>query len=112
MLYQWSIEKTNLFTNKIGVKAYQQKEIVFEQGDEGNELYIVKSGTLFLEVVIEMIDCNIYPCANKVWEKQVTVRKYVYRARELSAGDFFGHEELVPPEDLNAGSTIYKFRHC
>ena len=85
---------------------------MFAQGSEANELFIVKTGKLLLEVVIEVIDCNIYPTGKNLWEKLITMKKYVYRVRELNPGDFFGHEELVIPFDNPEGSMIYKYRHC
>ena len=87
------------FNKEIGIKTYQASECVYAQGDKGNEMFIVRSGTLFMEVIIEVEQYQKHPIGRKKWELTTTVRKFIYRVRTLEAGDIFGHEELIPPKE-------------
>ena len=75
-------------------------------------MFIVHSGTLHMEVLIEVELYQKHPIGCKKWELTTTVWKFIYRVRTLEEGDIFGHEELIPPENNHYTQTSYTLRHC
>jgi CRP-like cAMP-binding protein len=52
-------------------------------------------GKLLLETCIEIDSYTKFPCGAKEWEIKKKTKKIIYKLREISAGDYFGHEEII-----------------
>lgn len=57
--------------------------------------YILKSGRLIIETIIEVEDYHKFPIGNQSWEILKTVKRIQYRLKEIKAGTIFGYEELL-----------------
>ena len=68
--------------------------MIYKAGDVANVFYIVRSGTLYMESVIEIENSVRYPIGPRKWEYKKITRKLSYRVKEFKVGDMFGHEEI------------------
>ena len=91
----WSYIKLLDLNNHLNEQKYQPQDLIFEIGTDPEVFYILRSGKLILETIIDIEDYHKYPVANKEWEILKTKRRLQYRMRELKAGEIFGHEELL-----------------
>jgi CRP-like cAMP-binding protein len=57
--------------------------------------YVVVEGKLVMETCIEIDTYHKFPCGAKEWELKKKTRKIIYKLREITAGDYFGHEEMI-----------------
>lgn len=80
---------------KFNEVKYQPDDIIFNIGSESEVFYVLKSGRMIIETIIEVEDYHKYPVGNKSWEIMKTVRRLQYRIREAKAGTLFGYEEML-----------------
>lgn len=102
---EWSYIKLLDLNNFLNEQKYQPGDIIYEIGSEPEVFYILRSGKLILETIIDIEDFHKYPVVrsyfvkfvqgNKEWEILKTTKRLLYRMRELREGEIFGHEELL-----------------
>jgi len=56
---------------------------------------VVVEGKLVLETCIEIDTYHKFPSSAKEWKVTKKTKKYFYKLREVRAGDYFGHEEII-----------------
>lgn len=76
-------------------KTLMINEMVYEIGTEASAFYVVVEGKIVLETCIEIDTYNKFPCSAKEWQVIKKTKKYIYKLREVKAGDYFGHEEII-----------------
>ena len=86
-----NIEKIN---KDFEILEWKPGEIVYSAKDQSNVFYIVKSGFLYMESVVDIEDKYRIPTGPKEWEIKKTTRTVSYRVKEFKQGDMFGHEEI------------------
>ncbi|CDW88204.1 UNKNOWN [Stylonychia lemnae] len=106
IIYDWSYIKLLDLNNFLNEQKYQPNEIIYEIGSDPEVFYIIRSGKVILETIIEIEDFHKYPIvinililmnqqANKEWEILKTKKRLLYRMKELKNGEIFGHDELL-----------------
>ena len=55
-------------------KDIKEGEILYKSEDETDMFYIVLSGVLFMETIIEICNSNRYPVGYKKWETKTTTK--------------------------------------
>jgi hypothetical protein len=58
---EWSYIKLLDLNNNLNEQKYQPEDLIYEIGAEPEVFYILKSGRLILETIIEVDDFNKYP---------------------------------------------------
>lgn len=91
---KWATIKLKHFLLTVGTRIYMPGQTVYKVGDHAGCVYIVKSGTLSEECVIELYPSNRYPKGSHSWTRQYKKRKVIYKAKELNSKDVFGHHEM------------------
>ena len=91
----WSFITLVEVNEKLNEMKYQAEDIVFNIGTDAEVFYILKSGRMMIETIIEIEDYHKYPIGNQSWEILKTCRRLQYRLREIKGGTLFGYEELM-----------------
>ena len=79
----------------MGDVQYFKNDIVYKMDETASVFYVVVEGKLQLETCIEIDTYNKFPSSAKGWKVIRKTRKYIYKLREVKAGDYFGHEEII-----------------
>lgn len=65
--FTWTNERVEKLIKAIGELQFKPREAVWQQGDSSDTIYIVKSGVLFMESIIEKDDVNYFPIESHKW---------------------------------------------
>ena len=79
----------------MGDVQYLKNDIVYGMDETSGVFYVVVEGKLVLETCIEIDTYNKFPSSAKEWKVTKKTKKYIYKLREVRAGDYFGHEEII-----------------
>lgn len=91
----WSFIHLIELNQKFNEVKYQPDDIIFNIGQESEVFYILKSGRLIIETILEVEDYHKFPIGNQSWEILKTVKRIQYRLKEIKAGTIFGYEEML-----------------
>jgi CRP-like cAMP-binding protein len=80
---------------KLSETKYQADDIVFNIGADAEVFYILKTGRMIIETIVEIEEYHKYPIGNQSWEILKTCRRLQYRLREIKSGTLFGYEEML-----------------
>ena len=92
---EWGFINLIELNQRFNEVKYQPDDIIFNIGQESEVFYILKSGRLIIETIIEIEEYNKFPVGNKSWEIMKTVKRLQYRLKEIKAGTMFGYEEML-----------------
>ena len=68
---------------------------IYDIGQDALTFYVVRSGKLIMETLIEMDSYFRYPIDLQRWEIRKTTRQIRYKLQDLPKGSVFGHEEII-----------------
>lgn len=96
----WSRDKVHLFTTIATSKIYNKgqgkyKAVIYEQGQESNALYIVRSGKVKLQAYVTVNMGNRWPTGKKMWENVKLNKTITIDVRVTGPGETFGGHEIV-----------------
>ena len=91
---KWSGPNIEKINRDFEILECKPNEVVYSAKEEANVFYIVKSGYLYMESVVDLEDSYRIPVGTKSWEIRKTTRTISYRVKEFVPGDMFGHEEI------------------
>jgi len=91
---EWSYVKLLELNSHLNEVNYLPDDVVYDIGQDPDVFYILRSGRLTCETVIEVEDYKKYPTVRittknqgaKEWEILVTKRKILYKMKELKPG--------------------------
>jgi len=89
---KWSPIRLESFTDYLVTSNYKDGQMVYEEGSESLNLYIVQQGSILIQKKIFITKANKWPTGLKKWETQKVNRAYLYNVATLKAGDVFGVE--------------------
>lgn len=75
----WSHEKISLFNTEVGQRSLVPGEVLFEIDSPAEVLFIVKSGVVTVEVIVEISEENKYPTGDYEWEVCTKRRQIQYQ---------------------------------
>lgn len=93
-LSELSFNRVLEFNNILHEQRFYPGDIVYDQDTETNCFYIVKRGRATIRTIVDIESENKFPSNNK-WKVIKTMKKCMYKVRDLMPGEIFGHEELV-----------------
>ena len=70
----WKLEDLDDVNKEMETKDIKEGEVLYKIDDETDMFYIVLSGVLFMETVIEICNSNRYPVGIKKWETKTTTK--------------------------------------
>lgn len=70
----WKLEDLDDLNKDMETKDIKEEEVLYKIDDETDMFYIVLSGVLFMETVIEICNSNRYPVGTKKWETKTTTK--------------------------------------
>ena len=83
------------FNDILDALLLNHDEWVFRRGDNSHSFYIIKSGYVKINVIIQIRTINRMPVDRSKWEVTETTKIIDYTWAILRQGDYFGHEELI-----------------
>jgi hypothetical protein len=72
----WSIEKIKHFNSAVSEVQLEEKQLLYTIGSQSNCFYIVKSGRIAVEAVLEIDFTNKHPNSDTSWEINTKKRQY------------------------------------
>ena len=97
---------SNLSHNKIlnlinssASPIFTQGEVIYEYGDKSHSLYVVKSGSVEIQIYSDIEKSNKWPVASHMWNIRKVKSRYVFPLKVVKEGDFFGEYELINKKD-------------
>ena len=66
--FTWTHERVSKLIDVIGELQYKPRDCLWKQGDQAEQVYILKNGVLFIESILKKVDFNFYPISTKEWE--------------------------------------------
>lgn len=79
----------------MGTRAFKTNEYIYNLGEPSEIFYIVRTGKLVYETVVEQETNMKFPVQNNSWEVKRKTKTMQYHIRDLKIGDYFGHEEIL-----------------
>uniref|UniRef100_A0A7S3JB81 Cyclic nucleotide-binding domain-containing protein n=1 Tax=Euplotes harpa TaxID=151035 RepID=A0A7S3JB81_9SPIT len=70
----WKLEDLEELNKIIETKDIKEGDVLYQIGDETDMFYIVLSGTLFMETIVEVQNSIRYPIGLKQWETKTTTK--------------------------------------
>lgn len=99
MLSNISIQKLQRLINSCAGSLFAKGEIIYEQGNQSQLFYILKSGTVELQIYAQIEKQNKWPIAANLWNVRKVKSKYVFPLKVVESGGFFGEFEIVNKKD-------------
>ena len=90
----WSLLQLQDFNHALSTTAHGPGSNIFTQGASPNDFYIVKSGTVVQETIIEFDDYNRFPASMQEYSVIKKRYKVKYKISELKEGAIFGQDEI------------------
>lgn len=116
----WYFEKLKQFNSELGQVSLISNEVLFDIGSPAEVFYIVKSGQLVVEAIIEIEEYNKYPTGLQQWEVKTTKREILFQVHILNQDDIFGlqetfemmkaHKETKGNSDLSLDTQTHALR--
>lgn len=92
---QWDRVSLVDFNNFANDMHYTKGATIYDIGQDPDTIYVVRSGKLIMETVIEIDNYFRYPIDKKCWEIRKNTRQVLYKLQGLWCGKVFGHEEFL-----------------
>jgi CRP-like cAMP-binding protein len=91
----WANIKLDRLSSKAIVNSYQAGQSIYSQGNAAVNVYVVKSGVVELQVLVDIESDNKWPTGLNSWEVKQTTTTYKRTVRTCKAGDLFGEKEVI-----------------
>ena len=96
LLRKWPRTKVVVLNDSFVEQVFfKAGDIVYDMGQPAQTFYIIKSGELDVETVIQQQRSIKIPINDTAWEIKRQTKILQYRIRTLCAGDYFGHQEML-----------------
>jgi CRP-like cAMP-binding protein len=91
----WASIKLDRLSSKAIVKSYQAGQTIYSQDNAAVNVFVVKSGQVDLQVLVDIESDNKWPTGRNSWEVKQITTTYKRTLRTCNAGDLFGEKEVV-----------------
>eukprot|EP00359_Climacostomum_virens_P006390 CAMPEP_0204901046 /NCGR_PEP_ID=MMETSP1397-20131031/2841_1 /ASSEMBLY_ACC=CAM_ASM_000891 /TAXON_ID=49980 /ORGANISM="Climacostomum Climacostomum virens, Strain Stock W-24" /LENGTH=507 /DNA_ID=CAMNT_0052069321 /DNA_START=180 /DNA_END=1700 /DNA_ORIENTATION=+ len=91
----WNRDMIHMLSTYAAKKTYIKGQVIYEQGQESNALYIVISGKVKLQAYVKVEMGNKWPVGRKMWENVKLEKTVTIDIREIDPGETFGGHEIV-----------------
>lgn len=103
---KWNSIKLQGFNQELQEIVFKKNQNIFDTNDNAEFFYIIKSGRIKREVVIEFELTNKYPVSTRKWELIKTQKKILHFLNCYGPEEYFGFDELLAEEDKKRGTKL------
>jgi CRP-like cAMP-binding protein len=101
----WFQGKLELLASKVLVQTFGAGQVIYKAGDSAVNMFILKTGSVKLEVYVELERRNRWPKTQKSWETCLTRKEYRQTVRIVRSLEIFGEKELLREKPRVAQAT-------
>jgi CRP-like cAMP-binding protein len=107
LLAKWSRLRVEALVDCLEPRAFPRGATIYEQGDDGDGMYFIKSGAVGIQKRLHVVRRNVWPKPDGQWEVcEKHLDKYIDLSQKSSlAGEFFG-ESACLREDNKRNGTV------
>ena len=108
IISHWPLLKVKNFASSFHVLEYKPGEMIFNQNDEAHSMYIVFSGLVAQEVLVEVPYSHCWPKAARSWERVFAKNLYTQVVADARPGRVLGATDLIKGRRRQAKATAKK----
>lgn len=93
---QWQVVKLHRLSSVLVPLVVGTGQCVYEKGDQSECLYVVRSGKVEIQTIVDLDESYRWPVGSHAWEISCLEKKVVYRLQVAGPGCLFGDFEMIP----------------
>ena len=91
----WSFNKIQQFSSSLVKVCFKSGDTIYDFQEESKVFYIIKSGKIELQTIIEIEQSNRWPVNFREWKTRKVITRYIYPIKQLEKNHFFGQYEFI-----------------
>lgn len=95
----WQLVKLHRLSSVITCISLNPGECVYQKGSQSGYFYIVKSGKVEIQTLVDISESHRWPVGSHTWEISNLEKKVLYRLKTCGPRDIFGDLEMVLKKD-------------
>ena len=92
--------------------VFKKNEVIYDYGDKCHSFYVVKSGSVELQVYANIKKQNKWPIACNLWNVRKIKSRYALPLRIVEEGGYFGEYEIVNKKERETRAIALKDCIC
>jgi CRP-like cAMP-binding protein len=104
----WPQGKLEVLASKVLVQTFNAGQVIYKAGDSAVNMFVLKSGSVTLEVLVELEKRNRWPTTQRSWEVCLTRRQYRKTLKVVHDLEIFGEKDLLKSQPRRTQATATK----